>query len=244
MEQMRFARHETKYIVTAEQKALIEEILKTRMQQDRHGRSTIQSLYYDTPDFRLIRRSIEHPLYKEKIRIRSYGPAGSGDKVFLELKKKYRKVVYKRRMTLTAEQAAAFMAGSLVAAPEISSTYCERQIAREIAYARDYYKTLQPAMLISYEREAWQGCEDPGLRVTFDSNILWRDFDLTLASGGYGQPIMNHCAHVMEIKTSSGIPLWLTEILDQERIYKTSFSKYGKAFAQKASEIMEMRRSA
>ena len=95
-----FQRHEIKYLTNPKQRAYLEEVLKDRMVPDPHGESTICNVYYDTPNYRLIRRSLEKPAYKEKIRVRSYGTAAPDDMVFLELKKKYDGIVYKRRIEL------------------------------------------------------------------------------------------------------------------------------------------------
>ena len=61
--------------------------------------------------YRLIRASLEKPAYKEKLRLRSYGVTEPGGEVFLELKKKYKGIVYKRRITLPEDAAGEFIAG-------------------------------------------------------------------------------------------------------------------------------------
>ena len=93
-----------------------------------------------------------------------------------------------------------------------------------------YYKTLAPAVHLSYKREAFYGKEDKNLRITFDSEILYRTYDLSLQKGIYGSPILSDGTYLMEIKTATAIPLWLTAFLSREKIMKTSFSKYGKAY--------------
>lgn len=46
-------------------------------EKDAYGAYTICNIYYDTGDWRLIRKSLEKTVYKEKLRIRSYGvPTG------------------------------------------------------------------------------------------------------------------------------------------------------------------------
>ena len=105
MDKSIFKRHELKYLVSAEQREFIESEFARYMIPDEHGESTICNIYYDTPDFRLIRRSLEKPVYKEKLRLRSYGTASKDEKVFLELKKKYKGIVYKRRISLNCDEA-------------------------------------------------------------------------------------------------------------------------------------------
>ena len=221
-DQMIFKRYEMKYMISSKQLALIKEEFKKHMMPDIHGKNTICSLYYDTPDFRLIRRSLEKPVYKEKLRVRSYGVANSDTLVFVELKKKYKSVVYKRRVGLSEKDAAHYL--------KTKEIPIQNQITREIDYAMDYYQPLAPAMLLTYDREAFYAKDNPEFRVTFDTNVLWRDYDLSLSNGIYGQPILEPDQVLMEVKTADSIPLWMVTLLSENHIYKTSFSKYGTAY--------------
>ena len=222
MAQMKFKRYETKYRLNEDQYTRLQTLFQQFMTPDSHGRSTIHSLYFDTPDYLMIRRSIEHPVYKEKIRLRSYGTAGPESTVFLELKKKYKKVVYKRRLSLTLREALeSMMPGRAIPGG---------QIARELEYTRDHYPGLTPKVLISYDREAWYGKEDDDFRITFDRNISFRDHDLSMDRKDSDEKIIRPGEVLMEIKTGKGIPLWMTRYMAQEQIYKARFSKYGNAF--------------
>ncbi len=223
-DQMTFKRYEMKYMLTKEQYEAIRAELDKHMIEDEHGHSTIQSLYYDTPDFLLIRRSIDKPSYKEKLRLRSYGVAKEDTRVFLELKKKYDHVVYKRRISATESEVSSFFND------DKTDNIKDSQIKKELGYARDYYKELAPRVLLSYERDAFYDKNDSSFRVTFDSNVLWRDTDVNLHSGIYGNEILPKGYVLMELKTSGGLPLWMTSLLSANKIYKTSFSKYGAAY--------------
>ena len=218
-----FKRYEIKYMITLEQKAKVLEAMKPYMKLDKYGRTTIRNIYYDTDTYLLIRRSIEKPAYKEKLRIRSYGQAEPDSTVFVELKKKYKHVVYKRRISLPEKEVMEWLGGE---------RHCEKytQISEEVDYFLDYYKTLHPTVFLSYEREAFYAKDGSDFRVTFDDNILCRQEDLSLESEVYGTPILPEGMVLMEIKCSGGIPLWMTKILSEEHIYKTSFSKYGTAY--------------
>lgn len=220
---MTFKRREIKYLLDDDEYNSLNERLQARLVEDEHGRSTICNIYYDTPDFRIIRKSLEKPVYKEKLRLRSYGTAGAEDKVFVELKKKYNGIVYKRRETLTLAQSDEYLAGHTKAP-------CDTQIFREIDWFRDYYENLKPAMYISYEREAYYSLENPDLRITFDRNIMYRSYNLSLAAGVEGESILEPGQHLMELKASGAIPVWLTKVLDELGIYPASFSKYGRAY--------------
>ena len=217
-----FKRYELKYLLTQQQKQAVLAAMEPYMQLDQYGRTVIRNLYYDTPTYLLIRRSIEKPAYKEKLRIRSYAQVDGDGTVFVELKKKYRDVVYKRRLALPNQKAMAWLAGE---------TPCHGgQIAKEIDYFQGFYGTLRPAVFLSYEREAYYDRADRDFRVTFDENVLCRRHDLSLQSDIGGTPILPEGRILMEIKCAGGIPLWMTEVLTRHHIFRTSFSKYGTAY--------------
>ncbi len=218
-----FKRYEIKYILSVNQKESVLRAMAPYMQLDEYGRKTIQNIYFDTDNFRLIRRSIEKPIYKEKLRIRSYGVATPTGNVFVELKKKYKSVVYKRRLVLPEKDVTA-------AFKDETPLPKESQIGDEIQYFREYYEGLKPKVFLSYEREAFYSIDGADLRITFDDNILYRTDDLSLCSPAYGADILEIGKVLMEIKTSGAIPLWMSAVLTKNRIFRTSFSKYGTAY--------------
>jgi hypothetical protein len=218
-----FKRNELKYMLTTEQRRRVLAAMRPYMKLDKYGRTTIRNLYFDTDTYLLIRRSIEKPVYKEKLRIRSYSKANADSTVFVELKKKYKHVVYKRRIHLPEAQAMEWLLGK-------KHTDKYTQISNEIDYFMELYGTPHPTVFLSYEREAYYAKDSSDFRITFDDNILCRKEDLSLQSDAYGTPILPEGKVLMEIKCSGGIPLWMTEVLSKEKIYKTSFSKYGTAY--------------
>lgn len=218
-----FKRYELKYMLTSEQKEAMLKVMEPHMAMDKYGRTTIRNIYFDTDNFRLIRRSMEKPCYKEKLRLRSYGAAGGEDPAFLELKKKYRSVVYKRRIEIPCETAMECLRRG-------EDLPVHSQIAREIDYFSGYYHPLRPSVFLSYEREAYFSKDGGDFRVTFDENILFRQRAISLDGGVYGTPVLEPGKVLMEIKTSGAVPLWMTGFLSREGIFKTSFSKYAAAY--------------
>ena len=219
-----FKRYEVKYLVDAAQRARLERAMAEHMVPDAHGASTVCNVYYDTPTLLLARRSADHPYYKEKIRTRCYGASDGRAPIFVELKKKVDGVVYKRRCSLPPKQARALIAGTRKP---------QTQIEREIAYACRRYEGLRPMAFLAYDREAWYGRDDHDLRMTFDTNVRVRWDRLSLSSGTDGRPVTPAGTSILEVKTTGGMPLWLTHLLDEEGIRKTSFSKYGTACRQR-----------
>lgn len=229
MENNIFQRREIKFLVDARQRAILEQAFRGHMAPDPHGESTICNIYYDTPDYRLVRASMEKPIYKEKLRMRSYGRVSSGDTVFLELKKKYRGVVYKRRIELSEAEAMAYMAGS-------APLPFDSQIGREIDYFRSFYARIRPAVYLCYDRSPWFSTEDPNLRATFDKRIRFREEDMRLTAAPGGQHLLLPHQSLFEVKTAEAIPLWLVEALEAGEVRQASFSKYGEAYTTMIKE--------
>lgn len=220
-----FRRYEKKYLLNQEQFDSLYPVLMEHFQLDKYGKSTVYNIYFDTPDALLIRRSLEKPVYKEKLRLRSYRCPKENDEVFVELKKKYKGVVYKRRINMSYKEALAYLYNHKPALED-------SQITHEIDWTLHFYENLGPAMFISYDRLALSGKEDPTLRITFDTNILWRTDDLFLDGTAPCNELLAPDQHLMEIKVFGAMPLWLADILDRLQIFPTSFSKYGKAYLQ------------
>lgn len=221
--QMTFKRCEKKYLLNDSQYKEFVKRTGGRLIPDEYGTSTICNIYFDTPDFLLIRTSLDKPVYKEKLRLRSYGTPKKDGPVFLELKKKYKGIVYKRRESMVLSEAEGFLLRQ--EAPGVES-----QVLREIDWFLQYYKNIKPAMYIAYDRFAAYDVLEPELRVTFDWNIRFRDQELDLRKGTWGQQILEEGQQLMEIKIPGAMPVWLSGLLDRLNIYPVSFSKYGKAY--------------
>lgn len=219
-----FKRIEKKYILTKEQYALFLEQISPYMTLDQYGYHAICNIYYDTEADELVRRSVEKPTYKEKLRLRTYGPAFPEQEAFIEIKKKYQKVVYKRRESLPYKDAVRYLNHGIH--PEKNS-----QIMQEIDYFLRFYHPV-PKLFLAYDREAFFGNEDPELRLTIDHRIRFRENKLDLAAGDFGNLYFKNDEKILEIKVAQSLPLWLTKILTDLKIYPVSFSKYGSIFTE------------
>ena len=220
-----FSRYEKKYVISSSDREKLLSAIGGFFNPDEYGKSLICSIYFDTPDYRLIRTSVEKPVFKEKLRIRSYGIPDRDGRVFVEIKRKYKGVVYKRRVGMTYENAVDFLCRNKK--PVINS-----QIVSEVEYFKSFYGIIMPAVSMFYDRTAYYAKEDSSLRLTFDSNIRYRTQKLDLMFGAEGTPITTDDEIVMEIKSEKPFPLWLCETLDRLEIYPTAFSKYGIAYQQ------------
>lgn len=225
---MIFRRSEQKYLLTAEQYRALWECVSSHLEEDEYGHSTICTLYYDTEDYELIRSSIEKPVYKEKLRLRSYGVPAEDTTVFIEIKKKYDGIVYKRRVGLPFTEAVQSLEqGYIEPVPE------QEQISSEINYfLRRYGSQLKPAVLLVYDRDAFRGTGEEDLRMTFDFDIRSRRERLSLSDGTDGNNFFQNGEVMLEIKTIGAYPFWLVHALEECQVYPASFSKYGSIYRQ------------
>lgn len=217
-----FKRKEVKYLLTEAQLAALRPVMETHMEPDAFAHSSISNLYYDTPDFRMLRRSQEKPVYKEKLRLRSYGVPDEETQVFPEIKKKAEGIVYKRRVSMPYGDAIHYLSRRRPGE--------DGQIFQELNWMLISYGSLAPRIFLSYERDSWKGREDPSLRLTLDREILWRTEALDLRRGAWGEPLLEPNQVLMEVKISNAAPLWLAEALSENGIFPISFSKCGRAF--------------
>lgn len=229
MAQTVFNRVEKKYKLSEERFHAIWEDLMEHMEVDEYGKHTICNIYYDTPDDLLIRRSIEKPVYKEKLRLRSYGTPQLSDNVFLEIKKKYDGIVNKRRIQLPLQAAYDYLTYGV-------HPFDQTQILSEMDYFLSLYD-LSPKLFLAYERVALFGKEDPAFRITFDTNIRSRTEDLRLDHGSHGTLLFNDNTHLMEVKITNSTPLWFSKLLTKHQTYNTSFSKYGNIYKKQQEAL-------
>ena len=224
-----FKRKEIKYLLSSEERNALLPILEAHMEPDVFAHSSISNLYYDTPDFRMVRRSLEKPMYKEKLRLRSYGMPENTSTVFPEIKKKAMGIVYKRRISLPYQEAVSFLSGQQIASTDMCNG-TTRQILHELDWMLASYENLAPRVFLSYERDSYKGISDPSLRLTLDQDILFRTDRLDLREGAFGEAILLPDQTLMEVKISNAAPLWLAQALSEIGIFPVSFSKYGRAY--------------
>lgn len=231
-----FNRYEKKYLLDTAEYQNIQNQLSANMELDEYNKThefyTISNIYYDTGDDYLIRNSLAKPEYKEKLRLRAYGVPQRDEKVFLEIKKKYKGLVNKRRTTLKLEEAYEFADSGIK--PEFKK-YMNKQVLNEIEYMLEIYK-LEPKLYLAYDRKAMFCRENHDLRITFDKNIRTRRSDLRLESGSYGDPLLEEGKWLMEVKAEKSMPLWLSRLLSEYSVYSTSFSKYGTEYQRRIME--------
>lgn len=222
-----FKRKEHKFFINSEIYDSFIKDLSNHMSIDSHGLHTIMSLYYDTDDYLFIKRSMEKPTYKEKLRVRSYGTPNNQTHVFLELKKKIQGTVYKRRIELPYSDYLKWEKDR-----SLQEHLKQTQTYREIEWVSKRHKTLKPRVLIAYDRLSFYSEDQPDFRVTFDHDIRFRTTDLSLDSGSYGQLVAPEIGVLMEVKVLGAYPLWFVDLLNKYNIRRMSFSKYAQTYSR------------
>ncbi len=221
-----FNRYELKYAVPASVLPAVLERIEQHMEKDAYNKNgelyTVSNIYFDTPDFDLIRTSLQKPAYKEKLRLRSYGACAADETAFLEIKKKYKGLVNKRRTKIRQGKAYAFV--------QTGKCAIEKGMNRQVLSELSYFvgcRPIEPKAYIAYDRLAYFEVGNPDLRASFDFNIRARSENLSLQQTDCDTCLIPHDISVMEIKTRYAMPIWLTKTLPDFHLHKTSFSKYG-----------------
>lgn len=220
MAQQIFRRTEIKYLLSEDEVKSLLWLIEPYLEKDRYSKSTNCSIYFDDENRYLAIHSLEKPLYKEKVRIRSYGVPKLSDIVFLEIKKKYKGVGSKRRIPIKLSDFYEFLkTGKLDSNSEI--------IKKELDSCFRRYN-LKPTMFLAYDRTSYCDKADPTFRITFDRNVRSRNDDLRLENGDRGKKYFKNSEVVMEVKALNRYPFYFVRALSKLKIYPASFSKYGR----------------
>ena len=204
-------------------------MISENIEKDEYYQSTINNIYFDNDNNDLIVNSLEKPIFKAKVRLRSYNTPTINDYVFLEIKDKYKKIVGKRRIKMTLKEFYDYIDKGI---------YKDNQIMRELDY---YFKlfNLKPYIFLAYDRECYHENNNKDLRITIDSNLRSRKDNLNLELGSFGDKYFDEDKYIMEIKALDAMPIWLSRGLSELEIYPTSFSKVGSIYKKiKGSEVL------
>ncbi len=222
-----FNRYENKYFVPADKLNRVLDIIEEKMEPDKFNKDrktySICNIYFDTADDYLIRTSLQKPKYKEKLRLRSYGVPAPDATVFLEIKKKVNGLVNKRRTKIGLRDAFSFVENG---GKVVYSDIMNPKVLSELSQFVQRYPLI-PRVYIAYDRLAYFEKGNPDLRLSLDTNIRTRRYDLRPEMGDYGKALLPADVWLMEIKTRKGMPMWLADMLTSEGLQKVSFSKYG-----------------
>ncbi|MBR1884684.1 MAG: polyphosphate polymerase domain-containing protein [Clostridia bacterium] len=218
-----FERVETKYLLSKDEYEQLLKIIEEHLEKDKYFFNTICNVYFDTDTYEIVRNSIEKPVYKDKFRVRSYGVPKKDDKVFFEIKRKYKGTVYKRRVSAKLSEVEEYLENGKY--PEKANT----QIMKEIDYFFSFY-SLKPKVFIAYDRYSYLEKENSNFRITFDKNIRSRTEEIALENGDKGDLLLADGTCVMETKTLGAYPKWFVDALSKLKIYPKSFTKYGNVY--------------
>ena len=225
-----FRRVEQKYLIDEKQYTSLLKEIDTKISKDAYFKETIKNIYFDTDDYYLITRSIEKPPFKIKLRVRAYNNVEDKDKVFFEIKNKYKGIVGKRRVEITYKELKDYINNKII--PKNANS----QIMKELDYFMNYYN-LKPKILIAYDRYSYYSNENKNFRITFDHNLRSNETNLSLNNNEKLLPFFNNKKMIiMEVKSLDSLPFWFIKSLENNKIYPTSFSKYGSIYTNKLKE--------
>ena len=228
-----FQRYEKKYLLSEKQYEQVIKALQDKMVPDEHANYSIKNIYFDTADYGLIRASIDGKNYKEKLRLRAYGTWNrkDNDKVFLEIKKKYDGIVYKRRIGMSYSDAMFYIFGGI--RPE----HLSAQQTAEF----DFFLKRHPIAkrtFLTYDRVAYAAADGGDLRITFDRNIRYQTGDFSFDEVQASE-ILPTMGTLMEIKNPLAMPLWVSRMLSENKIRPYSFSKIGEVYRNTMNDCSE-----
>lgn len=232
-----FKRYEKKYLITKDKLDEILPLLLEHMDLDpfclNGNEYRIYSIYYDTENHDVIRQNSSSPIYKEKMRIRSYYDVKDPeDQIFMEIKKKCNGQGNKRRIKLKIKELEPFVNEGIMPG---TTDYLSSQVAKELKY---YLKTnkVHPALYVQYDRLALFGKENKDFRMTFDRNVRVRRSNFVFGESDEDELLLPNGEYIMEIKILGAMPMWLTHILSDNELYSRGFSKYGTKYQRDARE--------
>lgn len=227
MQENIFKRVEEKYLLNKKQYNLLFKKINNYLEKDEYYQTTICNIYFDNKNNDLIINSLEKPIFKHKVRLRSYNTPKLNDYVYLETKFKYKNTVGKRRIKLKLKDFNKYI--------NKNQFDQNNQIMKEIDYLFKLYN-LKPSYYIAYDRKSYKGKENKNLRITIDTNLRSRKDNLSLEYGDKGKNYFDQKTYIMEIKTLDSMPLWLVKTLSELKIYPVSFSKYGSIYKKDKEE--------
>ncbi len=224
-----FQRVEDKYPMTKAQARELLEAMKDHITEDAYFRYTVRSVYFDNDDSQLVIRSLMKPKYKMKLRLRCYGEPEGNTPVFLETKKKYGDIVYKKRIQLSEEEAEDYIDCGIM-------HHVQNNTASEIDYLMNYYN-LSPKVYIAYDRQCYSSRSERDVRITFDYNVRYRLDNVDLHEYGSEEQLTDDDTVVMEVKAMDRYPMWLVRLLSERKMYRQSFSKYARIYSLNQNEM-------
>ena len=230
-----FNRFELKYILPWQEAEKFRHQMKAHVLRDPHagskGHYHINSLYYDSPDYKCFWEKIEGLKVRRKVRIRAYGENENKDDVFLEIKQRTNRTIQKRRIRCSKKTVLPLLNGLNDNAWD--ETIKNNHVLSEVNFLYHWYQ-LEPKAVISYQREAFQGIYNDRLRITFDTNLRYRmhfDLDPTIPPD-HDLYLIHPELVVLEIKFNEKIPIWLTRMIQCCDFQINRISKYCESIAK------------
>jgi len=233
-------RREYKFLLDAATALRVRQAIQPFCELDPHaarqanGRYLIDSCYFDTPGFALYRANVISMPERYKVRVRAYPPHGPDSPVFFEVKSRFNDVIKKTRAPVPRDLWAALVADPSCQIPD-AFTGVQRQAVEKLL-ALVHGNHMRPVVMVRYEREPYVSTVDSYARVTFDRRI--RSKALTRPAFDQGErgwrfndnAVLQRWADamtVLELKFTSAVPRWMSNLVLTHNLQRLAFSKYG-----------------
>jgi SPX domain protein involved in polyphosphate accumulation len=237
-------RYELKYTIPAEWVAPISAFVEPYCSLDYHssvapdGFYQVNSLYFDSPDFVLLRNRLGGLHDRFNMRVRTYGAAPVAP-WFLEVKRKIGDIIRKYRarvkdidLARTLDPAAD--PSEFLASPRDAANAA---LFRRLAHAYN----AAPVVQTTYRRKAYFSVCDDYARVTFDAGMRYLarteynplPVEEAFAPTDLEDRFDEGTSVVLELKCQAkNVPIWMVDLIRAFDLRRRSFSKYSAAMAQ------------
>lgn len=188
--------------------------------EEYEGIHELSSLYFDTPDFELMREVQEEGAYQELFRMRTDALLMKESLVAMEIVKQFNGRKSLRSVLIPYVNAQSFLRNYR---KHVLKVGVEAQISREIEYLVSG-RNLVPKVVISSDRISVVSTKKGRLEMDFDFNIRWRTADLDLKKGNVGEFVDPTLNVLMTVKSEGNHPQWFRELVEELNLCESSFS--------------------
>jgi hypothetical protein len=227
-------RREYKYLVPMSCLKRLRADIRPYLEIDRYSarrdelQYTVRSIYYDTPRLEFYNEKVEGTKARMKLRVRAYDEVEESSLVFLEIKRKNGNFIHKNRAPLLLTHLAQFLATHDIDQHIIAACGMADAKADARRFLFHYCgRALRPTVLAVYEREAYTGRFNPGLRVTLDKNlrsISFPSLDMLYDEAHSRSAMRRHC--ILELKFCESLPAWVRRAVRRHELQRMALSKY------------------
>lgn len=225
-------RFEIKYRISAAKALQIRQFVNRYLAIDPYGATQpdlsypVHSLYIDSPSMKTFHDTINGNRNRYKLRIRYY-ENGDGQPVFFEIKRRFDKVIAKKRARVHRRFVKQLLNGQMPNMDHMANPTAKELDALEHFCFLTNQIHARPKIHVSYRREAYELEESNAVRITFDRNVSTQQETGFRLKTRLDRPVDVFGKQViLEIKFTNRYPLWLQELTERFHLRQESAAKY------------------